>query len=127
MELVLRKDIAVLTPYQPIGDIQVERFFSDTAYNVKRVVGLKCDSATSIAETSRKVVLDAILDELDGDDIEAIVQVGTNLSTVDIFPTIEKLIQKPCLAINVCTAWHALRHCDVLDKFENMGQLLSDF
>tara|TARA_B100001094_G_C18114803_1_gene763310 strand:+ start:346 stop:1104 length:759 start_codon:yes stop_codon:yes gene_type:complete len=121
------KNIAVLTPYQPIGDIQVEKFFSDTAFNVKKVVGLKCDSATSIAATPRKVVLDSVLRDLDGDDIEAIVQVGTNLSTVDIFPTLENLLAKPCLPINICTVWHALRHNDIHDRFENMGRLLLEF
>ncbi len=121
------KNIAVLTPYQPIGDKQVLNFFSDTAFNVKKVIGLKCDSATSIAETPRKLVMDTVIKELDSDDVEAIVQVGTNLSTVDLFPSMELMLDKPCLPINVCTAWHAMRHCDIHDKFQGMGRLLQEF
>ena len=121
------KNIAVLTPYQPIGDLQVERFFSDTEFNVKKVVGLKCESATSIASTPRSLVIDTILRDLDGDDVDAIVQVGTNLSTLDIFPSLEIQLGKPCLPINVCTMWHALRHCDIHDRFEGLGRLLAEY
>lgn len=120
------KRIAVLTPYQPIGDKQVRRFFGDCDYDVKRVIGLRCETATSIARTPRKAVLEAVR-ELDGDDVDAIVQVGTNLSTVDLFPVMEQYLGKPCLPINITTIWHALRASGVDDKFEGMGRLLEEF
>ena len=37
------KNIAVITPYQPIGDKNVHLFFEDSGYNVKQVLGLRCD------------------------------------------------------------------------------------
>ena len=49
------------------------------------VVGLKCDTATSIAHTPPSEVIDVVLNQLDGDDVDAIVQAGTNLTALDIF------------------------------------------
>jgi len=120
-------DIAVLTPYQPVADEQVRTFFGESGYNIKRLHGLKCDSAHGIANTPRAQVLDIIMNELDGDDIDAIVQVGTNLSTIDMFPTLEHQLGKPMIAINVALIWHALRAAGIDDKFFGRGRLLEEF
>jgi len=121
------KRVAALTPYQPIGDIQVRRFLEESGYEVTKVVGLKCDSATSIAHTPHKEVIDVVLDELNSDGVDAIVQAGTNLSTLDIFPTLERLLKKPIIPINVATIWHALRSQGVSDKVFGSGALLERF
>tara|TARA_Y100000294_G_scaffold10135_1_gene9518 strand:+ start:425 stop:1207 length:783 start_codon:yes stop_codon:yes gene_type:complete len=118
------KNISVVSPYQPIGDEQVQKFFSETGYSVKRNIGLRCDTANSIAHTPQKDVLDVVLNELDGDDVDAIVQVGTNMSNSDLFPTIEKMLGKPVIPINVATIWHALRAIGVNDKFVGKGWLM---
>ena len=93
---------------------------------MKAVKGLDRPSATAIAETSIQDVLDAVR-EVDGDDVDAIVQCGTNLSTVDLFPTLEHQLQKPLIPINVATVWHALRACGVDDKVIGRGRLLEEF
>jgi maleate isomerase len=121
------KRIAVLTPYQPIGDRQVLDFFGDSGLEVIRVKGLRCGSATSIAHTPRGDVARVVLRELEGDDVDAIVQVGTNLSTCELFPTLELLLGKPCIPINVATAWSALRACGVKDSVSGFGRLMEDF
>ena len=126
LEVFGAKRIAVLTPYQEVGDKQVHSYFSQLGYDVKRVIGLRCDSATSIAETPDGQVMAAVR-KLDGDDVDAIVQVGTNLSTLDLFPVLEKWLQKPCLPINIVTIWHALRATGVKDKLDGMGWLLEHF
>ena len=120
------KRISVITPYPPVGDDNVRRFFSDIGFEVKGVKGMSRPSATAIAETGIQEVLAAIR-EVDGDDVDAIIQCGTNLSTVDIFPTLEHVLQKPLIAINTATAWHALRACGVNDKIIGMGRLLEEF
>ncbi|GIS89284.1 MAG: hypothetical protein CM1200mP18_19940 [Gammaproteobacteria bacterium] len=51
---------------------------------------------------------DAILD-LDGDDIDTIVQVGTNLALATLVDELEQELDKPVVAINVALYWHALR------------------
>ena len=121
------KDIAVLTPYQPVADEQVRQFFGESGYEIKRLHGLKCDSAHGIANTPRDQILDIVVNELDGDDVDAIVQVGTNLSTLNSFPTLEHQLGKPMIAINVALIWHALRAAGIKDKFYDLGRLLEEF
>jgi maleate isomerase len=121
------KTIAVLTPYQPVADDQVRTFFGESGYEIRRLHGLKCDSAHGIANTPRERVLDVVVNELDGDDVDAIVQVGTNLSTIDLFPALEHQLGKPMIAINVALIWHALRGAGIEDKFFGRGRLLEEF
>jgi maleate isomerase len=118
------RNIAVLTPYQPVGDQQVDRFFDECGYNVVKISGMRCDTANSIAHTPRGDVLDIILNELDGDNVDAIIQAGTNMSNVDQFPALENLLGKPVIPINVACIWHTLRAIGVEDKFAGKGWLL---
>jgi maleate isomerase len=118
--------IAVITPYPPVGDDNVRRFFSEIGFEVKGIAGLSRPSATAIAETTVQQVMDAVR-EVDGDDVDAIIQCGTNLSTVDIFPTLELWLEKPMIPINVATIWHALRASGVEDRLTGRGRLLEEF
>ena len=120
------KKISVITPYPPVGDDNVRQFFDEIGFEVKHVVGLNCASATSIAETPIKDVINAVK-KADGDDVDAIIQCGTNLSTVDLFPTLEHWLEKPLIPINVATVWHALRACGINDKITGKGRLLEEF
>lgn len=120
------KTISVITPYPPVGDHNVRRFFNDIGFEVKGVKGMNRPSATAIAETTISEVLDAVR-EVDGDDVDAIVQCGTNLSCADIFPTLEHWTGKPFLPINVACVWHALRTSGINDKITGMGRLLEEF
>lgn len=121
------KRIAVLTPYQPIGDVQVREFFGENGIDVVRLKGLRCQSATSIAHTPPSRFLEAVVRELDGDDVDAIIQVGTNLSTQDFFPALEPLLGKPCIPINTATAWSALRSIGIQDRVYGRGRLMEEF
>lgn len=121
------KRVAALTPYQPVGDEQVHKFLDETGYEVTKVIGLKCDTATSIAHTPPSEVIDIVLNQLDGDDVDAIVQAGTNLSTVDIFPALEKQLGKPIIPINVATIWHTFRANGIDEKFQGRGMLFEQF
>lgn len=118
--------IAVLTPYQPIGDRNVLQFFTESGFEVAGIHGLRCENTTdAIAGTPFSAVFDAVRG-LDGDDVDAIVQVGTNLSTADVFPTLEQMLGKPVIPINVATVWHALRHSGIDDRFDGMGRLFEE-
>ena len=121
------KTLAVLTPYQAVADEQVYRFFEESGYEIRRLVGLKCDTANSIAHTPQSQVLDIVLNQLEGDDVDAIVQVGTNLSNLDLFPTLEKQLGKPVLPINAALIWHALRAIGIEDRLMGKGMLLERF
>lgn len=117
------KTIAVLTPYQPVGDKNVVRFFEEAGYAVKRIKGLKCASPVQIAHVSESE-LRAGLQELAGDDIDAIVQVGTNLAMARLAASAEIWLDRPVLAINTAIYWHALRQSGINDRISGFGALL---
>jgi maleate isomerase len=119
------KTISVITPYPPVGDANVRRYFSDIGFTVRHVHGMNRPSATSIAETPLAQVASAVR-QVDGDDVDAIVQCGTNLSCAQMFPALELYLGKPLLPINVACVWHALRTCGIEDKFSGRGRLLEE-
>jgi maleate isomerase len=118
--------IAILSPYWPVMNTEVARYFRDMGYETVRDVCLQCRSWTAIAEVSTDT-LRAVLRELDGDDVDAIVQVGTNLSMVRLAAAAELWLGKPVIAINTATYWHALRANGIAERMDGFGRLLSDF
>ena len=120
------KRISILSPYWPVMNEAVRGYFEDMGYTVVRDIALQCLSWTGIAEVTPQQCVAAIK-QLDGDDVDAIVQVGTNLSMVKLAAMAELWLGKPVLAINAATYWHALRSCGVMDKVEGCGRLLEEF
>ena len=119
------KRIGVVTPYMPVADIQVRRFFVDCGFEVVRLKGLRCESPVLIAHVSERELRDAIF-EIDGPDIEAVIQVGTNLAMGRLAGIAEFWLDKPVLAINTATYWWALRRNGIADKIDGFGSLLLD-
>lgn len=118
--------IAVFSPYQPVADEQVRRYFTEAGFDVINVKGLCCVSATAIAKVAEREIIDTIA-EIDAPDVEAIVQVGTNLSFLRLADAAERWLGKPVIAINAATLWQALRKLGINDKFEGFGTLLREF
>jgi maleate isomerase len=120
------KRIAVLSPYWPAMNTEVARYFNDKGFDVVRDKCLQCRSWTLIAEQTTDTLRTA-LRELDGDDVDAIVQVGTNLSMVKLAAAAEMWLGKPVIAINTATYWHALRANGIQDRMDGFGRLLAEF
>ncbi|MFN8534522.1 MAG: arylmalonate decarboxylase [Dehalococcoidia bacterium] len=120
------KRIGVITPYQPVGDAQVRRFFTECGFDVVALKGLKRPSAVAIAHTTEDMLRDAIL-EVNTSDADAIVQVGTNLSMVRLADEAERWLKKPVIAINAATWWHALRENGITDQMRGFGTLLREY
>jgi len=119
------KRIAVITPYQPVGDQNVVRFFNDLDIDVVKIKGLRCPTAVAIAHVSEDE-LRAALREVDGPDVDAIVQCGTNLSMLQLADEAERWLGKPVIAINAATWWLALRTCGITEKVWGAGRLLRE-
>lgn len=117
--------IAVFSPYQPVADRQVSTYFTEAGFSVAAVTGLRCDSATSIAEVHPPALVQ-VIEHIDDDSVDAIVQVGTNLSFVRQAAELETELGKPVLAINAATLWHALRTTGVDDRIPGFGRLLAE-
>lgn len=119
------KRIGVITPYQPVGDRNVERFFGEAGFEVTRIEGLKCESPVAIAHVGHDR-LRAAADAVDGDDVDAIVQVGTNLAMARLAPELERAKGKPVIAINTAIYWDALRKNGIDDAVAGFGPLLEN-
>ncbi len=119
------KRLGVITPYMPIGDKQVYRFFTECGFKVVNLVGLKCKGPMVIAHESKQRLRDAI-NEVNRGKVDAVVQVGTNLAMGEVAAIAEFWLDKPVIAINTATYWYALRQYGIKDKVRGWGSLLAD-
>jgi maleate isomerase len=119
------KRLGVITPYMPVGDRQVHRFFSECGYEVVNLLGLKCASPQLIAHESKQRLRDAIL-EVNRGGVDAVVQVGTNLAMAEVAAMAEFWLDKPVIAINTATYWYALRQYGITDRIYGRGSLLAE-
>ena len=81
----------------------------------------RCPSWTAIAEVPETRIVRE-LKELDGDDVDALVQVGTNLSAIRLAAAAERWLGKPVIAINTATYWHALRANSIDVRIAGFGR-----
>lgn len=120
------KRIAVLSPYFPAMNRIVSDYYEECGFEVVRDVALECENWTAIAKVGSATLIQTLKD-LDGDDVDAIVQVGTNLCMAGLAAEAERWLGKPVVAINTATYWHALRACGIHDRMPGFGRLLLDF
>ncbi|MEU4169249.1 hypothetical protein AB0F46_20540 [Streptomyces sp. NPDC026665] len=116
--------IAVFSPYQPVADREVGRYFTEAGFDVAAISGLRCPTAMDIARVGPERIRDMVA-SLDEPSVDAIVQVGTNLSFVAQADALESELGKPVVAINSATLWHALREHGLDDRVTGAGSLLS--
>ncbi len=105
---------------------EVTRYFNEMGFDVVRDRCLQVKSWIGIAEVGTDILRQTIR-ELDGDDVDAIVQVGTNLSMVRLAAAAELWLGKPVIAINTATYWQALRDNGIMDKKDGFGRLMAEF
>ncbi len=118
--------IAVLTPHQPRGDAMVKLYLTEAGFDVVRLKGLACTSPRLIAQVTAEQIRGA-LKELDGPDVDAILQVGTALQAAAVAAEAERWLGKPVLAINTVTYWDALRRSGIEDRVYGHGRILEEF
>jgi maleate isomerase len=122
------RKVAFVSPYFPTANAEVRNFFSDYGFETVRDIALERPSWIAIAETT-----DTMLRETfhhlngDGDDVDALIQVGTNLDCVRFAAAAETWLGKPVIAINTATYWHALRKNGIPDQIDGFGRLMAEF
>lgn len=119
------RSIAALTPHHPRGDEQVRNYLEEAGFTVKRLIGMKCASPTLIAHTPAAQVIEN-LRALEGDDVDALVQTGTNLAAIRLCAAAERWLGKPVLAVNAITYWDALRRSGIEDRIYGCGSVLEN-
>lgn len=117
--------IGIVTPYMPVGDRNVRKFFEDQGYEVVHLVGLKSPSPMMIAHESKQTLKRAAIAVSEG--VDAIIQCGTNLAFAEVAAAAEFWLEKPVIAINTATYWHALRTMGIDDQIDGFGRLLAEF
>ncbi len=118
--------VSVLTPHMPKGDEEVRRYLVEAGYEIAQLKGLKCQSATLIAQVPLEEIRRSLI-EINGDGVDAIVQVGTNLPGAQIAAEAEPWLGKPVLSINTVMYWDALRRTGIEDKVYGRGSILEKF
>jgi maleate isomerase len=118
--------IAVVTPYMPAADERVRIYFEQCGYSVARINGLRCTSPTAIAHVSEQQLRDAIID-VDHQEVDAIMVVGTNLPAARVAGIAEFWLDKPVISVNTASYWWALRQRGIEDKIHGWGSLLSRY
>lgn len=120
------KRISFMSPYYPVANAEVKRYFTESGFTVVRDVPMQAPSWTGIAEITTEQCRQTIM-KLDGPDVDAIVQVGTNLSMIRLAAAAELWLNKPVIAINTATYWHALRTNGIKDQVQGFGRLMAEF
>mmetsp|Transcript_19371 Transcript_19371/g.42279 ORF Transcript_19371/g.42279 Transcript_19371/m.42279 type:complete len:353 (+) Transcript_19371:77-1135(+) len=120
------KKISVITPYQDIGDKNVIKFFEEVGYEVVRIAGLKCGSATDIAHVPESWCEKIIRDDLLVPGIDAIVQCGTNLSMVSLADRLELELGLPIIPINAACLWFGMREVGIDAKLQGCSRLFRE-
>lgn len=119
------RKIGIVTPYMPVGDANVRKFFEDQGYEVVNLVGLKSPSPMLIAHESQQTLKRAAIDVSEG--VDAVIQAGTNLAFAQVAAIAEFWLEKPVIAINTATYWHALRSMGLREQMDGFGALLSRY
>ena len=120
------KKVAFLSPYYPTANAEVRNFLSDYGFETVRDVALQRPSWIAIAETTTEMLRETFL-QLDGDDVDALIQVGTNVDGMRFCAAAETWLGKPVIAINTATYWHALRTVGIADQIDDFGRLMAEF
>lgn len=120
------KKVAFVSPYFPVANELVSKYLSDFGIETVRDHCLECPSWTAIAQVPPSTLIEKFK-ELDGDDVDALLQVGTNLSTIRTAMEAEKWLGKPVIAINTATYWNALRTNGIEDKVYGFGSLMETY
>jgi maleate isomerase len=119
------RKIGIVTPYTPIGDENVRKFFTELGFTVGEIRGLSCPDAVSIAHVSEQTLRESLI-AVNDSDVDAIVQCGTNLCMTELADEAERWLDKPVIAINAATWWMALRENGIEEKLHGFGTLLRE-
>ncbi|SMY08157.1 maleate cis-trans isomerase family protein [Flavimaricola marinus] len=119
------KRIGLITPYQPVMDQMLTDFFTGEGVSVAHLVTLRCPTPFAIAQVPQGRLSQEI-EAGDRPEIEAWVQVGTNLAFTGFVPALTEQVGKPVIGVNAVTYWEALRRVGITEDLPALGPILGD-
>lgn len=122
------KRIGLISPFDKLGNENATRMFEDLGYEVVASVGFSCANALHIAHVPDWAKEKAIMELLatDSNDLDAIVQCGTNMSMIQVAERLEPQLNLPILGINAVTFWYALREMGIVCPLQHAGRLFME-
>jgi len=120
--------IGILTAWERNGNASAVRMFEDMGVEVVASAGFSCANVQHIAHVPDWAKEKAVLELLatPGNNLDAVVQCGTNMSMIDVTERLEPVLGIPVLGINAVTFWYALRENGFMNPLEGGGRLLRD-
>jgi maleate isomerase len=122
----VKKKIAIVEPYYPVIQPRMQSFFGEHGYEVVRFNHMKGPQLTEYTRITTADMI-AALKNIDGPDVEVLIQFGANLPLAAIADEAERWLGKPVIPVNTATYWHALRHNGISDRLQGHTRLLSEF
>jgi maleate isomerase len=123
------KRIGLISPFDKLGNENAIKMFEDLGFEVVSSVGFSCANAVHIAhipdEAKEKAIVELLVTE--ENNLDAIVQCGTNMSMSQLAEKLERKIVIPILGINATTFWYALRETGFKGALVGAGRLLREF
>ena len=121
--------IGLLSPFDQKGNANAAQMFAELGFEVVSSVGFSCTHALHIAHVPDWAKEKAIVELLatDRNQLDAIVQCGTNMSLTQVAERLEPLIGIPILGVNAVLFWFALRENGFDGALVGGGRLLREF
>ena len=123
------KRIGLISPFNAKGNENAKKMFEDMGYEVVVSFGFSCTSLLDIAHIPDSAKEEAILKYMATPEnkLDAVVQLGTNMSMINVTEKLESKIGIPILGINAVTFWYALRENGFKEPLIKSGRLLKEF
>ena len=120
--------IGLMCPFDPTGLANAIAFFGNLGFDVVSAVGFGCASGIDVGHVPDSYKEKAIRERLLGHGgIDAIVQCGTNMSSLALAERLEPEIGVPLIGINAATLWYALRENGITAPLTGGSRLLREF
>ena len=123
------KRIGIISPFDANGNKNAIKMFEDMGYEVVVSFAFSCGNAYDISHIPDASKEEAILNyfAVKENKLDAIVQLGTNMSMIKVTEKLEPKIGIPILGINAVTFWYALRENGFNKALIKAGRLLREY
>lgn len=123
------KRIGLISPFNKKGNENAKKLFEDMGYEVVVTFGFSCPDLVDIAHIPDAAKEEAVLSYMATPEnhLDAVVQLGTNMSMTHLAEKLEPKIGIPIVSINAATFWYALRENGISEPLLHSGRLLRDF
>ena len=116
--------VGISSPYPASLDQRIKAWFETAGFDVAAVRGTRSLDDFAAMDTSPEVLAQDL--RLVDNDVDALVQLGTNVSMARLVEGFEYRFGKPVLTSNVASWWSALRSSGIDDSLTGFGQLMRE-